>query len=695
MGSKASSARRQTGVPPPVKYDVFLSYNRQDWPAVEGVARWLRGEGIEPWLDAWCLVPGRDWKKEVEKALGEVSACALFIGKNSIHTGQTEELIYATLRRRRAELDGEFRIIPVILPGGDKSWLPEDLKQTTWVAYDPGDGGESLRRLRAGIRGDRPGPSGPGPVPTDRCPYRGLQLFDEADADFFFGRRALVEQLTKRLASSVLTGGGAGRLLTMIGASGCGKSSVARAGLLPALRRGALPGSKDWAYVVFRPGADPLEGLAVALAAAQVIELSTVEAQQLLAAFRREPRALHQTVRLALSKAPERKVLLLIDQFEEVFTLCQDEPTRAAFVANLHHASTVAQGPAVVLLTVRADFFGKCTAYPDLGRSIAQQLEVVGALTESELREAIEEPALRAGVRFEPGLVEKLVAETVNRPGALPLLQHALLELWLRREGATLTHAAYKQIEGIGGALRRRADQFYAALTKEQQATCRRIFLRLTQPGEGTEDTRRRVPVRALSSAGEDLRGIETVLAALADPQARLVALEGEVSPAEDQRFVELAHEALIQTWPTLRGWIEEDRGGLLIHRGLERAAAEWLKSGRKPEYLYAGTRLRQAEQWARRHGGELNEGERAFLRASQRQRARGRALRVAAGVAGLVVLTLGIWAVVRGFEVEDLRKRSLVAQELQKAEDLEKRAEKLTHRSLAPTDKKAVVEWF
>jgi WD40 repeat protein len=459
----------------------------------------------------------------------------------------------------------------------------------------------------------------PGAEGEIRCPYRGLRAFEEEDAEFFFGREALVAQLVERLAALIPPAGSSpgrgGRFLAILGASGSGKSSLVWAGLLPALRAGGVPGSAKWAVMAMTPGERPLESLAAGLVPILAGEEDQLAAtRRLLDNLAADGRALHLAARLAWPQAPpEKRLLLVIDQFEEIFTLCHDEEARGRFIENLLYAAAVGGGRVIVLLTMRADFYHRCAAYRDLAGYLAAQQVLVGPLSEAELRRAVERPAQQVGLRPEPGLTEAILADVAQEPGALPLLQHALLELWERRQGRLLTLRAYQASGGVKGAIAQRAESIYAGFSPQEQALVRRVMLRLTQPGEGTEDTRRRAALAELVPAGGEAAAIARVVQALTD--ARLL------TTGRDERgdeVVDVAHEALIRGWPRLRAWVDEDRAGLRTHRRLTEAAQEWERSGRDESYLYGGARLAEANEWAAKYAGELNVQEREFLDASQ-----------------------------------------------------------------------------
>ena len=416
------------------------------------------------------------------------------------------------------------------------------------------------------------------------CPFKGLASFDIDDAPFFFGRERLVAEMVARLPGASLLG--------IVGPSGSGKSSALRAGLLPALAHGVLPGSERWTIALVRPGEHPLEALGAAVADA--------------------PR--------------DRRLVLAVDQFEEVFTACRDEAERTAFADALVAAVRDSRHPAVVLIALRADFYGRCASFPELWRMLGANHIPVGPLRRDELRRAIESPAHRAGLQVDPELVDTLIADVEGEPGALPLLSTSLLEQWEQRDGRRLGLAAYEHSGGVRGAVARLAERAYERLTPEQRPVARTLLLRLTGVGEGGAAVRRRVPLAELEDAAD-------VLTALADH--RLVTIrEGEA---------EVAHEALFREWPRLRTWLEDDAQGRRVHHDLGVAARQWVDGGRDAAELYRGARLASAIDWAAGHDPELSVDEREFLGAARA--ASGRAHRqlqlVLAGVAALLVLAL------------------------------------------------------
>ncbi len=410
------------------------------------------------------------------------------------------------------------------------------------------------------------------------APYKGLLFFDELDAGLFFGRETLTEHLMGRVADLAVDS--YLRFLAVVGASGSGKSSLVRAGLTVALK------SKGWDVRIFTPGADPFK---------------TLEMQ-----FEMDLE-IHGSV----------QTLILVDQFEEVFTLCHDESVRISFIAKLLSLAQEPSKSITVVIALRADFYSHCAQYASLRQAVAAHQEYIGQMSTEELRRAIEEPARRGGWEFEPGLVDVLLNDIGAQgagnpePGALPLLSHALLATWERRRGHMFTLDGYRASGGVRGAIAETAESVFTdQLNQTQQVLARDIFLRLTELGEGTEDTRRRAALNELVRQSAEATQLRAVLNTLAE--ARLITLN------EDS--AEVAHEALIREWQRLHEWLTQDREGLLLHRHLTESAHEWEARGHDPSEVYRGARLAQAREWALTNEERLNASERAFLAASINQ---------------------------------------------------------------------------
>ena len=458
--------------------------------------------------------------------------------------------------------------------------------------------------LRAAVHGELDAEAYAYPIYQKTNPYKGLLAFTEADAGLFHGRKAL----TGKLLAALDAPAGQPGFLALVGPSGGGKSSLVQAGLVPRLRQGAIPGSENWFVLDMIPGAHPYEELEAAL-----LRIAVNPPASLLEMLQAGDRGLLRTVRRILP-AKDSQLLLIIDQFEELFTLVADREITARFLDALVAAVTDPRSPLRVIVTLRADFYDRPLLYPGLSELMQQHTEVVVPLSTDELVRAIERPAAQAGVEIENELVAALVADVQAQAGALPLLQYTLSELFETRERDRLTLEAYRQLGGIGGALALRADAVYDELDDEGRTAARTLFSRLVTLGEGVEDTRRRVlrgELEALTlsdnrpqttdhafqeragSLPAVVRGPSSIVTPL-DRFGRARLLSFDHDPVTRGPTVEIAHEALLRAWPRLRGWLGEDRAMLRLSRLLTAAAIEWETAGHKEGFLLRGARLNQ-----------------------------------------------------------------------------------------------------
>jgi WD40 repeat protein/class 3 adenylate cyclase len=448
---------------------------------------------------------------------------------------------------------------------------------------------------------------------ADSCPFKGLAAFEEADAPYFYGRERLVGELAARTVGMGLLG--------VVGSSGSGKSSLVMAGLLPSLASGLLPGSERWTHATLRPGEHPSD-------------------------------ALEEVLR---SNVQGERLVVVVDQFEEVFSTTADESERAMFVDRLVALASDPERAAVVL-TIRADYTGHLATYAGLAELLAANLVLVGPMGPEELRRAIELPARRVGLRVESALADALVAEVGEEPGGLPLLSTALVELWQAREDGWLRLEAHERTGGVRGAVARLAEQSFGQLEGEQREAARAVLLRLVGQGEGEAAVRRRVP----ESEFDRTPAVQAVLTRFTRDRL-LTANDGTV---------EVAHEALIREWPRLRSWLEEDVQGRQIRGHLTQSAKQWAERNRDQADLYRGTRLSVTLDWAAHHGRELNDLEREFLSESrenseleaERQRRANRRLRgLLVGTAIFLVLALlaGSLALVQRSHAREAQKKA------------------------------------
>jgi WD40 repeat protein len=622
----------------PKQYDAFLSYNSQDHLAVHEVAERLKAEGLELYLEVWEIAPGREFVPALAEALHESKTCVVFLGPNGLGPWQKQEVQFAIDRRAR---DEAFHVIPVLLPGterprrGDVAHL-EFLINASWVEFlKTLDDEQLFQKLMWGITGRKPS-EGEESYEDGVCPYRGLEAFRPEDAKFFFGRDHLTGWLVSALRSEVRAAQGM-RFLGVLGPSGSGKSSVVLAGLVPKLKAGMIEGSERWPVAILRPGDDPLKNLAAGVVS-RFLPANALpdvdEARKLINNLRVDSQALDLFAQIALRDQPgDMRLVVVVDQFEEVFTYrLHDDQARARFehdrdqfFANLLQAAAPG-GRVVVVLTMRSDFLSASATFPQLAAVLSAHQELVGPMTVAELREAIEQPTFRVGCEVEPGLTERLLVDVEGRPGALPLMQFALTEVWKKRTDRRLTLMAYTELgkddtgepRGIEGVLDHRANEIYFNLKPEDQDLCRQLFLRLVQPGEGTEDTKRRVSYGELLPQNPTrAEAVKRLIHTLADRDARLVTTEG--TDAADGA-VEVAHEALIRGWTQLRRWVDAERAGLRIQRRLTEAAQEWATTEpeHKRDFLYSGARFAACQEWIETHRGELSEIEAAFVAASE-----------------------------------------------------------------------------
>ncbi len=427
------------------------------------------------------------------------------------------------------------------------------------------------------------------PAYKAECPFPGLSSFgDKKYHKFFFGRDELIRDLQKELAKD--------NFLAVIGTSGSGKSSVVLAGLIPQLKEEEL--SLQWAYMT--PGKEPLRQLK-----------------------RRLERLL---------KVSEHHSILVVDQFEEVFTLCEDKADRVEFIEKLLNFADRRK----VVITMRADFLGECTFYPELRKRIETRQKLVGPMEPAELITAMKMQADRGGLRFEAGLSHAILNDVQGEPGVMPLLQYALQELWKRRRGRWLCDEEYQAIGGVQKAIAKTADDFYNSLSVAEQEQVQNIFLRLTRldasavPGEKRRDTRRRVELEDLVPTGDDLAVTRKLVQQLAGGGVRLVVTSRNEATGKEE--VEVAHEALIRYWPTLQNWLNQNRNDLLLRETINQAAQEWQQHQEQPgqdTYLiHQGGRLEDAEVlWKHPKFVHLNQEEAEYVLACVQLRDRRRKL--------------------------------------------------------------------
>lgn len=437
------------------------------------------------------------------------------------------------------------------------------------------------------------------PPAAPPCPYRGLFAFREKDAAFFFGR----EEFGDRLAEMVETR----QLVAVVGPSGGGKSSAAFAGLLPRLKQAAAlrqAQGKAWISADLRPGSRPFEALAAALVPAAAPE-RVAKIQLLADRLRRGAVNVSDAAQRRLADEPDAsRLLLVVDQFEELFTVCPEPEVRRAFMDSL--LAGVRAGPHLhIVLTLRADFLGQAFSHRPLADALQDATLILGPMTRAELGRAIKEPARKQGVKFQSGLVERILEDVGDEPGNLPLLEFALTTLWDRQSNHLLTHDAYEEIERVDGALARYAEAVYAGLPAHQKDPARRIFVQMVRPGESTEDTRRQATRAQMQADWPLVQQLAT---------ARLLVTNREPG---GQETTEIVHEALIRSWGRLREWMRADRAFRAWQERVRSILSQWEASQRDEGALLRGALLVGAEGWLAEREAEIGPAERAFIRAS------------------------------------------------------------------------------
>ena len=472
------------------------------------------------------------------------------------------------------------------------------------------------------------------PKPFDgRCPYKGLDVFDENDAELFFGREKLVDNLVARVKESWT--------VFITGPSGSGKSSLVRAGLIHALKQGAIKEarSEGWLYATIKPGREPIEALALAFSRLKSPELGNYFRQNAIKAG-----ILYEYTESALSENKNQRLVLFIDQFEEVFTQVSKEEERIAFLNLLTHAATVENGRIIILFSMRSDFISNCAAYPKLNELLNRQFIQIGAMQADELVSAIAQPPLRVGLRIDPDLIAQIINDMQGEPGALPLMQFALKDLFdsQQEKGGliALTLNDYLGRGGIHKSLERHADKTFTAFNTEEQELARSIFSGLILIGRGTQDTRRIASFNELVPVNSKSAEVEAIVHKLAD--ARLITTD-EIA---GENTVTLAHEKLLDAWTWLKRLVNENRETIAIQNEVAEDAKEWNEHKRDPSYLYSGTRLKGIVEWTNKHPELLSPLAIEFVKASQNVKRQER-LRLAAlasvGIVLLLVAVLGV----------------------------------------------------
>lgn len=483
------------------------------------------------------------------------------------------------------------------------------------------------------------------------CPYKGLAPYQPQDTQDFAGRDELAMNIIARLAGA--------NFLGVVGPSGSGKSSLVRAGVVPLLWTEGQLETHAWQTLITTPGAHPLEELAVRLSL-----LTGISPGSLIEDLKRDTKTLRLAVRqFFASDSTDAGLCIIVDQFEEIFTLCRDEAERSAYIEAILSIITLAQLPVKLMIILRADFYGHCAQFPELAKLLSNNQTLVGQMREAEYREAILLPAERVGLQLESGLVELLLEEIHGEAGALPMLSHALQETWKLRRGNLLTVEGYLETGGIRGAIAETAETIYQSLPEKSQEIARQIFLRLAEIEDEYLATSRPSLLEEFFTDTEQDDAIREILEQLT--QARLLTMDDEK--------VAVAHEALFSQWPTLAAWLQADIEGLRIHRHLTKAALDWQKRGQDQSDLYRGARLAQAREWSKNNSAHLSALEKEFLRQGHSyENLRRRRVTIGAAILILIFGLITSLAVYQGRNAKNSEATAIAyLEEVQKQRDL------------------------
>lgn len=583
---------------------VFISYSRQNLTFVRRLIKDLQEAGVNVWVDKVGLKPGNpDWEQALRDAIAQADGVILVASESSRKSPFVrDELAIAKAANRK--------IFPVWAEGGEWSdAIPMGMGYVQFTDMRGNAYKDGLRDLVATLTENLPNQDDPAPetvedvLPPDfepRNPFKGLRAFHADDRGDFFGRDTMINKMLETLAQYP-------NLLAVVGASGSGKSSAIMAGLLPKLADGALPGSENWKqFETFVPGEHPIEKLAEVIAKEMPQRSITSILDDLFQPAAWGLRALASQI------AGGGRLVLYIDQFEELFTLTTSEDERRQFINLITTAANDPYTALTVILSMRADFYDRPMNYPELGELIDNHSFSVLPMSLADLYDVVQGPSSLDDVRlkFDDGLVTELIFEVREETGALPLLQFTLDQLFEQRDGIYLTYAAYEDIGGVRGALAKHAEATYQALDTAQKNMARALFLRLIEPGLTEQDTTRRRATRDELTFADKAQTevIQQTMAAFT--KARLLVA--------DENTIEVAHEALIARWERLGDWLEEARDDLQILKKLSADVAEWRRRGRQPDDdgLYRGELLAKAQGWAARN--IPSEDEVAFIRVSE-----------------------------------------------------------------------------
>jgi WD40 repeat protein len=595
---------------------VFISYSRRQKTSADRIARDLSDAGLDVWIDFRQIEGGERWRDEIYKGLEKSEGVVFCLSPDAIKSEWCRREVAIAYSQNKP-------IYPaVVVEAFD---LLDDYPETKWMTeiqyillqdrYEQG-----ITELITALSGKRD-PYDDIDVSKIPNPFKGLEAFQQTDAHIFFGREDLTRKLQEHLSDDMESK--SARFLAVVGASGSGKSSLVRAGLIPSLRAGKLPNSDKFPIAIVTPGASPIESLTARLMPLLPSSATMDEVYDLL---NRNPQSLNLLVEKILDNTQDAThMVLVVDQFEEVFTRA-GEAERERFIKLLHTAATSQDGRMLTIITMRADFFGNLSKYPQLAEMFEQENMVIATeMTAANLRRSIAGPAEAVGLIYDPGLIDRILEDVLQQPGSLPLLQYALKELYLNREGRRLTIKAYEEIGGVQRALAQHAEDIYDSLNPVQQDIMRRVLLRLVEVSDTGEATRRRVARTELTFRGISDDAVQEVIDLLTAADSRLLITSREIPKVEQSEeeqptiWLEVSHEALFRQWERFKSWVAADAEELRYTSELLKASRDWERANRDPAYLLTGNRLTRAEGFL--EIADLNALQRAFIQASTVQK--------------------------------------------------------------------------
>jgi WD40 repeat protein len=587
---------------------VFISYSRRNKTFAERLARDLDDAGLVVWIDFRQISGGELWQNEIYRGIERSEFLIFCMSPASVESVWCNKEI--TAAREQDKL-----IIPIMVVDAY-----EDLQKSeslSWILdvhfisfvdrYE-----EAYPDLLEALPGARPVGVYDDVDPENiQNPFKGLEAFQQTDSHFFFGREQMIERGLKRMQET--------RFMAFVGASGSGKSSLVRAGLLPALRNGKIPHSETWRTAIFKPGDKPLESLVTRIM--PYLEEDDTRTIERVIQNVQDPEIAQQYFENILRDASEHsRLLIVVDQFEEVFTRASDTEAQS-FINVLVRAANHADSRLQMIVTMRSDFFGSLGRYPALAQLFEQEnMIIVTDMTAANIRRAIEGPVQAVGLNYDAGLVDRILDDVRSQPGSLPLLQYALRQLFDKRDGHLLTQTAYDEIGGVRQALAQHAEEIFSTLGSDKQEVARRLLLRLVEVGESGDATRRKVDRAELKFDDIDDVTVTEVVNLLTAADSRLLIASREIraDEVEDNEpitWLEVSHEALIREWDRFKTWVSSRLEDLQYNTELRKLSQDWVTGGRDSAYLLIGKRLTRAEVWI--EDADANELQREYIAAS------------------------------------------------------------------------------